>query len=150
MGWRTGMRHTPESIERMKEVHGTPPPEQRRAKMAHAASFRVPVRRPAIDRLLARVVTGEGCWNWTGSAMKEGYGVIQVGTHDHPRTETVHRVMWEATNGSIPPGRDISHLCHNRLCCNPAHLMLATRAENMAASVRDGWPNGNRSRRGEA
>lgn len=40
----------------------------------------------------------------------------------------------EAKIGPLPDGMDVMHLCHNRSCCNPNHLALGSRAENMAMS----------------
>jgi len=36
------------------------------------------------------------------------------------------------TNGPIPEGIEIDHLCRNRACCNPSHLEAITHEENMA------------------
>lgn len=43
-----------------------------------------------------------------------------------------HRVAFELTFGAIPEGMDICHRCDNPLCCNPSHLFVGTRADNMA------------------
>lgn len=43
----------------------------------------------------------------------------------------VHRVAYEIANGLIPKGLTVDHLCKNKICCNPAHLELVTRGENM-------------------
>lgn len=39
-------------------------------------------------------------------------------------------------------GRMVRHLCHNRLCCNPAHLIGGTAQENSddQYSRKKGWP----------
>lgn len=36
--------------------------------------------------------------------------------------EYVHRAAWIVTNGPIPEGLVIDHLCRNKGCCNPGHL----------------------------
>lgn len=41
-----------------------------------------------------------------------------------------HRVAYQALVGPIPAGMTVDHTCHNRICCNPAHLRLLTNAEN--------------------
>jgi hypothetical protein len=40
--------------------------------------------------------------------------------------------MWVCEHGIIPPKKQLDHTCpgHRRLCCNPAHLELATHKEN--------------------
>lgn len=96
------------------------------------------------DEMLDRhVVKSDGCWRWTGTVSKwTGYATIgNIG---------VHRMMWERAHGSIPDGVVVDHRCHNeaarrgecgggpscihRQCVNPAHMVLVTHGENLAAS----------------
>lgn len=79
-----------------------------------------------------------GCWEFTGYVLpKTGYG--QVG-----RNTLAHRLAWEVANGRpVPAGMVVDHQCHNldtsctdvpcahRRCVNPAHMVLATHAENV-------------------
>jgi hypothetical protein len=37
-----------------------------------------------------------------------------------------HRVAWILTNGEIPEGLVIDHLCRNRKCVNPTHMRIVT------------------------
>ena len=53
------------------------------------------------------------------------------------RCPTAHRVAYVLTHGEPPQGMDIAHTCHNKLCCNPAHLEAQTRSENIWANVTD-------------
>ena len=71
-----------------------------------------------------------GCWLWVGATYRNGYGEIGGGGK-FGRTLLAHRVAWELSNGPIPTGLYIDHLCHNILCVNPSHLRLATPGENM-------------------
>lgn len=38
--------------------------------------------------------------------------------------EMYHRTIWKQTNGEIPIGFEINHVCRNRACCNLDHLEL--------------------------
>ena len=67
-----------------------------------------------------------GCWPWTGYTLPDGYGRIGVSR----RLVLTHRLSYELSTGEIPAGMQIDHICHNRGCCNPQHLRLATQKQN--------------------
>ena len=71
--------------------------------------------------------TSTGCLVWTGPTAGAGYGVI---SHKN-RLAYVHRVSYELSNGPIPSGLEIDHLCEVKLCLEPSHLEAVTHAENM-------------------
>ena len=58
-----------------------------------------------------------GCWLWTGCTSR-GYGRFSFGQ----RQGMAHRFAWTLTNGTIPDGLTIDHLCRTRHCVNPDHL----------------------------
>lgn len=84
-------------------------------------------------------VQRNGCWHWTGSIDKHGYGRF--------RAKPVHRLTAAAIR-EIPHGHVVDHLCHDprkcdhgrrcphRRCCNPKHLEPVTPEEN---TRRGGW-----------
>jgi hypothetical protein len=67
-----------------------------------------------------------GCWLWTGADDGYGYGRINV---DGAMVKA-HRFAYEAFVAPIPAGVQIDHICRIRACVNPAHLRLATSAQN--------------------
>lgn len=78
------------------------------------------------QRFWSKVEKTEGCWLWTASTFRTGYGQFRLG-----KTNTsAHRVAFELVNGPIPPGTQIDHRCGCRACVNPDHMRLATNAEN--------------------
>src|SRR5688572_13326968 len=88
-------------------------------------------RRPPAERFHDRyVVEPDGCWQWTGSFMPNGYGRLIVKRH----TVLAHRFAYELLVGPIPAGLQIDHLCRNRACVNPAHLEPVTIKQNLLRS----------------
>lgn len=81
------------------------------------------------ERFWAKVDRTEGCWNWTGARINNGYGQIRIGGAKTPRI-VAHRLSWEMANGPIPEGMFIDHTCHNRACVKPEHLRPVTHKQN--------------------
>ena len=75
-----------------------------------------------------------GCHVWTGSIDPNGYGLVNVGSHQR----RAHRLMWEHVNGPIPSGLMVRHDCANRACVNPAHLLVGTAFDNAQDTKRHG------------
>jgi len=73
------------------------------------------------------IVTKFGCWEWSGSKDKDGYGKI-----GHARKSfRAHRVAYETWVGPIPAGMVVRHkVCDNPPCINPEHLDVGTVGDN--------------------
>lgn len=103
-------------------------------------------RRSFEDRFWSyvHVVGDDECWHWTGQAKNSGYGYIGRGGRKGGKILS-HRAAWMLTNGEIPSGYVVRHICHNRSCCNPAHLMIGTQGENVQDMWErpSGFPKGN-------
>lgn len=67
------------------------------------------------------------CWPWTGYKAPSGHGL----TSHHSTPTLASRKAWVLSNGPIRDGLCVNHRCDNPLCCNPAHMYLGTRADNM-------------------
>lgn len=82
-------------------------------------------------KLLARIaakvfIRDDGCWEWTGSRDRRGYGRISV----QDFSTYAHRALYEITVERVA-GFDLDHLCRNTWCVNPDHLEPVTHQENV-------------------
>lgn len=75
-----------------------------------------------------------GCHLWTACTHPGGYGSFKLAG----QALKAHRVAYEIAHGPIPNGLHVLHRCDVRSCCNPDHLFLGTRADNMADMVAKG------------
>jgi DNA-binding CsgD family transcriptional regulator len=92
-------------------------------------------RRPLAERFWSRVHKNRGCWIWSGSRNRRGYGTIN---YDGNRPALTHRVAWELTNGPIPEGMHVLHRCDNPACVRIDHLFLGTDLDNVRDMDRKG------------
>lgn len=68
------------------------------------------------------------CWPWQGYCEPHGYGRLSISG----RIARAHRLAYEFTYGPIAEGQVIRHTCDNPPCCNPAHLLAGSQADNVA------------------
>lgn len=79
-------------------------------------------------------MNGGGHWLFTGGLDKDGYGRIWI----HRRKKNlhnsyfIHRLVYAFYKGNVPKNKEVHHKCLTRNCCNPDHLELKTRQQNMA------------------
>lgn len=96
-------------------------------------------RLPSYEERIERHTIPEpnsGCLLWLGPYNDNGYGLARAGAAG--KTMGAHRYVWIGTFGDVPDGLEVAHKCDVRCCVNPAHLFLATHAENMRDMVEKG------------
>lgn len=85
-------------------------------------------REPVAPRILRTIRKDGGCWIWTGSCTRDGYGVLIIGR----KQVRAHRASYEAFNGPITNGELVRHTCDTPRCVNPSHLILGSAKDNTA------------------
>ena len=93
-------------------------------------SFQLPASPPVVKNFWAKVdrSRNDGCWLWSGCRNPSGYGRVRIQDH----VWYTHRIAVIFSGTMIPEDRMVLHRCDNPPCCNPDHLFLGTRLENMA------------------
>lgn len=90
------------------------------------------------------------CWPWTRGKTESGYGAVSLDLGSGRRQYGAHVLVAYLRGGSLPGrGLVVRHVCDNPICCNPAHLVVGTQAENVRDMVVRGRMHRNHAR-GEA
>lgn len=77
----------------------------------------------------------KGCWLWQLSVYQgTGYGQLHV----RPKKLLAHRVSYEVFVGAIPKDKCVLHKCDVRRCCNPEHLFLGSKRDNIQDAIQKG------------
>ena len=85
------------------------------------------------QKLLNKINKVNGCWEWTASADKDGYGYLRINN----KKPKAHRLAYETWIGPIPEDKpQVLHHCDNPPCINPEHLYAGTNKDNVKDRIK--------------
>lgn len=92
-----------------------------------------------LNRLLARRVLVNDCWEFTGHSGSYGYRSIKIGGRKG-KLRYVHRLSAAIFHGLDleDPKTVVLYSCDNTSCFNPDHLSLGTSLDNIRDCIRKG------------
>ena len=73
------------------------------------------------------------CWTWLAAKSSKRYGRFRL----QGKLYLPHRISYFLAKGELK-GLEVCHTCDNPPCCNPAHLFLGTRSDNMKDAAAKG------------
>lgn len=79
-----------------------------------------------------------------GFGHENGDGYVRICNIPRPQGGKLvmrHRWFWELSNGPIPSGMEIDHMCKNRRCCNIDHLQLLDGSYHASKTNADRYAN---------
>jgi len=111
---------------------------KRVARLQHALGVKPKPKLTYLERFFQSFVRDKEtkCWNWVSRTFDEtGYGIFKAKELGH-RAMAASRASWIIHNGPIATSKlVVRHKCDNRMCVNPAHLIIGTYKQNMQDCV---------------
>jgi len=102
-----------------------------RRKFGEPSTSRRSVRLPRTfprDRFWSSVRRStDGCWVWTGTVTRQGYGQFSEKRGSRWVHHLAHRASWLLANNELEPGHAVIQRCGNRACVRPEHLVMVAR-----------------------
>ncbi len=72
-------------------------------------------------------ISENGCWEWTGYRVFDGYGQILISYRNY-KTHRLAMYFWRGFK--LNSKQMVLHHCDNPPCCNPDHLYLGSAKDN--------------------